>query len=248
MHCGPSRARIPPDPEACSCDATTLDPAVRPRTALTWQIRDAGYMKHALLVAAKYLLLTLLLYPLGVFCHEVLGHVLVGVLVGGSVADICILGLQVWPGFSWVGWDGRYGYCDVECIPTATGDALSRIAGAMSTWFVSVVAIIALWLRRWRGPARALLACLSLWWLDLLTYLLPSWGLRRSVFWGGSSYSEPYQAAMELGVPGRLFQAFGIASSALLLTLLTWRLLRVARGDRVRQSCDGEAGPAAVGA
>jgi hypothetical protein len=77
--------------------------------------------------------------------------------------------------------------------------------GAASTWLVSVIAVCLLWMRQWRGRARRVLAWLGVWWIDVFTYLMPSWGLKRSVLWGGT-HSEPYEAAVALGAPGWAMQ------------------------------------------
>jgi len=70
------------------------------------------------------------------------------------------------------------------------------------------------------------LVVLSLWWIDLFTYLLPSWGIRRSVFWGQSSHSEPVEAAIGLGIPRAAFQLLAVASCVLMAAVLAasiWR-------------------------
>jgi hypothetical protein len=113
-----------------------------------------------------------------------------------------------------------------------------ELGGSASTWLVSVAAIGLLWLRRWRRPGRVhrpgrgwprvVLILLGLWWIDLFTYTLPTWGLRRSIFWGGTK-SEPYEAAVALGVPGWLFQTFVIVSSLALATAWTTYLNRARR-------------------
>ncbi|HUU84027.1 MAG TPA: hypothetical protein VM243_11040 [Phycisphaerae bacterium] len=164
---------------------------------------------------------------LGTACHEVLGHGLTGVLVGGRIGYVEILGVQVWPELGWHGWPDTYGLCAVTDVPDGTAGAVMRLAGSMSTWLVSVLAVALLWLRRWRGWPRFVLVCLSIWWIDLLTYTLPSWGLRRSILWG-PVYSEPYEAAIALGVRGWAFQAFAIGTSALLATA-TWMAIRHGR-------------------
>ena len=170
--------------------------------------------------------------PVGTFWHEVIGHVLVGWLVGGQVTFVEVLGFELYPYPGWIGWQGHYGCCDVEDVPSATAENVVSLAGSASTWMVSVVATIALYLRRWRGPRRAILVCASLWWIDLATYLLPVFGFRRSLFWGGT-YSEPYEAAVALGVPGLLFLTLALGSSALLAAALVARLIsdRPARAE-----------------
>jgi hypothetical protein len=106
-----------------------------------------------------------------------------------------------------------------------------ELAGSMSTWCVAVLAVSLLWLRRWRGATRWILIGLSLWWIDLMTYLLPTWGIRRSILWGGRD-SEPYQAATALGIPGPVVQAFGVVTSLMLAAALVTRLVRDQRARR----------------
>jgi hypothetical protein len=89
----------------------------------------------------------------------------------------------------------------------------------MSTFVVAAIAAYLLWRYRPRGVKRAALFCLSLWATDLLTFTLPSFGLRRYV-WSGTRYSEPYTAAVALGIPGPLFQAFVLAGFATVVLLV----------------------------
>lgn len=189
---------------------------------------------HAQRRVARFFLrlgLLLLTFAVGTFWHEVVGHGLVGVLAGGQITHVMVLGVDLWPDFRWFGWDGRYGLCHVDGIPTFTGILICSLAGSMSTWCVAVVATILLWVRRWPRRWRIMLIYLSIWWIDLCTYTLPTWGLRRSILWGGT-YSEPYEAAVYLGIPGPMFQAFVFGSSLLLAAALIVRLVRDARGAR----------------
>lgn len=172
---------------------------------------------------ALVLILLILSHPLGTLCHE-FAHGLAAVACGGKIERLEIYGLQLWPRIRWNGWSGSYGECESSRVTTPARQAIEAIAGAMSTWLIAVVAVALLWLRRWRNPARTMLIVLSLWWIDLLTYLLPSWGIRRSIFWGQNKISEPYDAAIALGIPGPLFQAFAILSCAALLTATIIRL------------------------
>jgi len=68
-------------------------------------------------------------------------------------------------------------------------------------------------MRQWAQWVQVVLLSLSLWWVDLLTYTLPSFGLRRYVLFG-RRFREPYDAAVALGIPGPLFQAFVIITCA----------------------------------
>jgi hypothetical protein len=175
-------------------------------------------------IALKYLGLTLLFFPLGVICHELLGHGLVGVLVGGRISEVEILAFRVWPEVQFLGWSNRYGACEVTGIGTPKGEALMSLGGALSTFCVAAIATVMLWARRWSRVIRPILITLSFWWIDILTYTLPSWGVRRSIFWGQWMYSEPYEAAKSLGIPGPAFQAFVIIACTILLFALIARI------------------------
>ena len=190
-------------------------------------------MNHYMRIALKYLGLAILFFPFGVLCHELIGHGLAGVLAGGRITEIEILGFRAWPDLQFLGWSGRYGACEVVGITSPTGEALMSLAGAMSTFCVAIVATVLLWICRWGRVGRPILITLSLWWIDLFTYTLPSWGLPRSILWGQSTYSEPYEAAKSLGIPGPTFQAFVIIASVLLLLAV---LARIRRDLNVRQS------------
>lgn len=171
---------------------------------------------------------------LGTACHEIVGHGLTGVLCGGTIVRVEIIGLQVYPEFAWIGWHGQYGSCSVHGISSLTRDALMGLGGSMSTWAVSLIAIVTLWCKPWSGWPRTVLIYLGIWWIDLLTYTLPTWGLRRSLLWGGT-YSEPYVAATSLGVPGWLYQVFVLLSCAALAIALGVRIHATAPGRRTEQ-------------
>lgn len=175
-------------------------------------------------IALKYLGLALLFYPLGVICHELVGHGLVGIVMGGRITAVEILGFRVWPALQFLGWSGRYGACEVIGIISPIGEALMSLAGAMSTFFVAVIATMLLWIRSWNRAARPILIVLSFWWIDLFTYTLPSWGLPRSILWGQRTFSEPFEAAKSIGIPGPAFQAFVLLACALMLLALIARV------------------------
>lgn len=184
---------------------------------------------------AGFVVLLALSQPIGTVWHEVLGHGLMGVLAGGRITRVEVWGLQVWPTVTWGGFQGHYGECDVDGIPSTMGEHLMELAGSMSTWLVALFATLILWMRRPRGWWRAVLVVLSLWWIDLFTYLLPSWGIRRSVLWGQSSYSEPVEAAFGLGIPRVAFQIVAVASCVLMAAMLAVTLRRGTDSDQAKR-------------
>lgn len=159
-----------------------------------------------------------------------MGHALVGVVYGGRVRQVVVLGTELYPRVAWIGWEGWFGSCHVDGLPSAAAERVVSLAGSVSTWLVSVVACVVLYVRRWRGLARAALVCASLWWIDLVTYLQPALGLRRWLFWG-ATHSEPYEAAIALGIPGALFLTLALGSSALLAAALAARLIKDRRAS-----------------
>ena len=164
-------------------------------------------------------------YPALLLGCLIVGHGLVGAFCGGRITYVEILGVQLWPGLKWLGWQGHYGGIDFIGLFSARGRDLMGLAGSMSTWCVAVVAVVLLWIKKWQSWRRTCLAALSIWWVDLFTYTLPSWGFRRSILWG-RVYSEPYEAAVALGIPGPLFQTFVVGSSLILAAALAVRLIQ----------------------
>ena len=57
---------------------------------------------------------------------------------------------------------------------------------------------------------------------------LPTWGLKRSILWG-PVYSEPYQAAVGLGINGNAFRAFVLLTCGVMLLSLLLHLHRARR-------------------
>ncbi len=191
----------------------------------------------------RYLLLLALSIMIGTAWHEVVGHGLTAVLCGGNVTYVETLGLRLWPTLGWVGWQCHYGYCETDIVAGGYAEHLVSLAGSVSTWGVAVVSMALLWMRPWRGWPLRVLVVLSLWWADLLTYTLPSWGLRRSILWG-RVYSEPYSAAVGLGVPGPVFQAAVVGTSLILVLALAVRLARLSRRlPRTAREVQGGAPP-----
>jgi hypothetical protein len=180
------------------------------------------------------LLIVLLVAALaaGTVVHELIGHGLTTIALGGKVTHVVILGVQFYPSIAFVNWpivDG-YGYIDTEGLAAGPRQHLARLAGSMSTWLVAVMASLLLWTRRrWFGWPKAVLIVLSLFWIDLLTYTLPSWGIPRSILWGQNTVSEPYEAAVALGIDGNAFRVLVFLSCGVMLTALLVHIFRARR-------------------
>ena len=182
--------------------------------------------------AAKIAVVTILIYPLGCLCHEAIGHGLTSILFGGRVVDLEMFGLRLYPKIEWTGWTGRYGECGFAGNVSEAGHCWIALGGALSTWLTSVAAMgVLVWNKRARRSS--ILAATGLWWFDMFTYTLPSWGLHRSIFWGQRDHSEPYEGAIGLGMPGWLFQGLVILTSAVLVVLWA-RLLFRKTADQAR--------------
>jgi len=160
----------------------------------------------------------------GTVVHEVIGHGLAATALGGRITQVVILGLQVYPALEFVDWPivSGYGYIDYEGAQAFIYPEIINLAGSTSTWLVAVGANLVLWTRRrWYGWPKMVMVLLSIYWVDLFTYTLPSWGIPRSILWGQSYYSEPYHAAVSLGLNGNWFRAFVMLTcGAMLLSLL----------------------------
>jgi len=176
-------------------------------TAVQTCAKVATALKHAAVIAV--------LFALPIPWHEIAGHGLVGVLCGGRITRFQLFGWQLFPKIKWTGISEGLGFCDHAGIVSQWGVHLTDLAGSMSTFVVAAIAAYLLWRYRPRGLIFTGLVCLSVWALDLLTFTLPSFGLRRYI-WSGTRYSEPYMAAIALGIPGPLFQAFVLAGCSVI--------------------------------
>lgn len=160
---------------------------------------------------------------LGTACHEIVGHGLVGLACGGRINQIIVTGVQLWPRLAWTGPQGAFGWCDVEGVSGPVCSQFWLMTGSLSTLLVAVVAILLLYFRKWSRYAYLILLGCAFWWIDLFTYTLPSFGLRRYVLFG-RRIAEPYDAAIALGIPGWLFQSLVVAI-CLTLAVLSCRVL-----------------------
>ena len=186
-------------------------------------------------LSLTYIVCFAICFALGILWHELIGHGLVGILAGGHITDLDLLGVRFLPEFGWSGMPGRI---SIENIATPTGHELAVLAGPLSTWCVSLLAVALLWVRHWRGLVRVILVCLSLWWYDMLGETLTAFGIPKCIFF----YSRPpvhYDAAVRLGIPGPLFHVFSIGTGACLCVGLVLRLINNHR-ERKQQYCKQE--------
>jgi len=182
--------------------------------------------KNKIRMALIFLVCLPICLLLMVVWHELVGHGLTAILTGGRLTLVDLFGVQIWPEFGKPGflgridWKGAAGYRDVI-----------DVAGPLSTWCVSVLAVVLLWVKRWKGFMHAILVCLSLWWYDILTETLSIWGLPRGIWFHKGRfflYSHGpvhYESAVRLGIPGSLFIIFSIGTSVCLLAGLVIRLI-----------------------
>ena len=153
--------------------------------------------------------------------HELIGHGLTTILVGGRIVSINLFGFRIFPNFGFSGIPGGLG---IDNIPTQKFHDIVVIMGPISTWLVSLLAVITLWIRQPTGLLRVILVCLSLWCYDLLGETFTAWGIPKYLFF----HSRPpvhYEAAVSLGIPGPLFHVFSIGTSVCLFAGLVMRLI-----------------------
>jgi len=166
----------------------------------------------------------------GTAWHETVGHGLTAVAFGARITHIDVAGFRCYPEFRWIGRprSGHFGECGHSRIDDPCADGLIRLAGSLSTSVIAVIATILLCRGGFRGWTWVLMCALSMWWVDLFLYTIPSFGLRRYILWG-PSYSEPYEAAVALGVPGPVFQVFVIVTSAFLTLAIARQIVPAIR-------------------
>ncbi|MDO8629407.1 MAG: S41 family peptidase [Phycisphaerales bacterium] len=161
-----------------------------------------------------YAAIALAVAPTGVVWHEIVGHGLASVLCGGRVDRVQCWGLQFVPTLEWSGLGEGLGAADVSGLENSAAEQITQLAGSVSTVLAAAFALLLLRIIRPRGALRLALSCIGLWSLDMLTFTLPSLGFRRYI-WFGTTYSEPYEAAVALGIPGPLFQLLAVCGSLL---------------------------------
>ena len=157
--------------------------------------------------------------------HEIAGHGLAGVLCGGTITKFHVFGLQFVPDFRWIGLVGGLGVCKVTGISEWAMN-FNRMAGSMSTFIVAVIAVFILWKFRPQGLKLTATLAITLWAIDLMTFTLPSFGIRRYI-WSGTQWSEPYVGAVGLGIPGPVFQAFVVVAFLAVVVFVVLGLRRI---------------------
>ena len=158
--------------------------------------------------------------------HEVVGHCLTAILMGGRIILLDLFNVQIWPEFGKPGLPGR-----MDWVGAPGSRDLIGIAGPLSTWCVSLIAVILLWVKRWKRLMYVILVCLSLWCYDIFTETLSIWGFPRAIWfynWHPYLYhgeAGHYKSALNLGIPGSLFVIFGIGTTACIIAGLVIRLI-----------------------
>ena len=171
------------------------------------------------------------LFWLGALLHEA-GHIVSAWAFGARLTHLNVLGFDLLPRPAWHFQPGYYGFMRYEGDLTPTQGAVVRLWGSLATLSAALAAQALLWLARpRRGVARLSVLTLCFFWLDILTHTLPTMGVPSYLFFGQhtvTSAAEAYLAAVELGMPGPLFQALmvGLALALLAATVVRWVLLR----------------------
>lgn len=182
--------------------------------------------KSKIRLALLFLFCLPLCMLLMVVWHEVVGHCLTAILMGGRITLLDLFGVQIWPEFGIPGLPGR-----MDWVGAPGSRDVVNVAGPLSTWCVSVLAVILLWVKRWKRLMYVILVCLSLWCYDIFTETLSIWGLPRGIWFHKEAfvfYSRPpvhYDSAVRLGIPGSLFIIFSIGTSVCLVAGLVIRLV-----------------------
>ena len=194
--------------------------------------------KSKIRLALLFLFCLPLCMLLMVIWHEVVGHCLTIILMGGRITLLDLFGVQIWPEFGMPGRPGR-----VDWIGAPGSRDIGNILGPLSTWCISVLAVVLLWVKRWKRLMYVILVCLSLWWYDILTETLSIWGLPRAVWFSNGHFylyrgigSDHYKSALNLGIPGSLFIIFGIGTTVCLVAALVIRLIMDYKSAKAKDS------------
>lgn len=170
--------------------------------------------------------------------HEVVGHCLTAILMGGRIILLDLFNVQIWPEFGKPGLPGR-----MDWVGAPGSRDLIVIAGPLSTWSVSVLAVVLLWVKRWKRFMYVILVCLSLWCYDIFTETLSIWGFPRAIWfhnWRPYLYrgdgAHHYQSALNLGIPGSLFIIFGIGTTVCIVAALIIRLTMDYKATKKRET------------
>ena len=155
-------------------------------------------------------------------CHELIGHALTAVLLGGSIDSIHLFCFKVFPNIEWSGIPGGVG---IDNLTEGKLLDIVIIMGPISTWIISLLAVIVLWVRQPVGLLRVLLVCLSLWCYGFLGETLLVWGIPKYLLFHSDS-PHHYEAAVRLGIQDPLFHIFSIGTSICILAGVMLCLIR----------------------
>lgn len=183
----------------------------------------------------KALALIAALFWLGVLLHEA-GHAASALLFGARLMWVNVLGLDLIPTLAWNPLSGYFGYMRYDSVLTPLQDEIVRLCGSLTTLWIALAAQCALWLgHRPKRFVRLALLTLCFYWLDILTYTLPTLGIPAYLFFGThivTEKAEAYLAAVEMGMSSWLFQVITLSLSIALLALTVARWYLLIQADK----------------
>ena len=160
------------------------------------------------------------------------------ILMGGRITLLDLFGVQIWPEFGKPGLPGR-----MDWVGAPGSSDVTSVVAPLSTWCISVLAVVLLWVKRWTRLMYVILVCLSLWCYDILTQTLVIWGCPRAVWFHNwrpyivyGNADRYHESAVNLGIPGSLVIIFGIGTTVCLIAALVIRLIMDYRAAKTRDS------------
>jgi hypothetical protein len=147
----------------------------------------------------------------GLLMHE-FGHAIVICIFGGRITKVVFIsGIQVYPYFSMVEWNGLFGYLDYKTPSEIVHSKINGLIYFMGSGATALSALaISLVLQfcfegTWR---KTLLLLAGLWPLDIITYsIFPILGLPHWIILGGR-LPEPLHGAIRMGVSATGYYLF----------------------------------------
>ena len=158
---------------------------------------------------------------LGILLHEA-AHVAAAVLLGGTIDELTIFSLHLFPSLELSSWDGSLGSMSATVPNTKQILGIIDFAGSASTATIGLIILILLQKRFLSRFHPLFLTSALMLASDFVFYsTLPLLGLRHYVFIGGKE-SEPYQGFLQMGGSKPLFW-IGLIAFVTVVIFLAWR-------------------------